>query len=151
MTTEYRKTIVVDFDGVIAQYSGWRGPDHYGEPVPYVQEALDELHVWGWDIVVWTTRGDADGVRNYMREHGLYCDSVNTHDHNPPGCSSKPIAEVYVDDHGWYDVKRRFSWCRVMKRLRKLYRDPRGLDTFLDDAACWGPWWFRLFNIAWGA
>ena len=127
--------VVVDFDGVIAQYDGWKGPDHFGEAMPYAREALQELAEWGLLVIVWTTREDTLQLRDWLTDHGIRPYAINSCEHNPPNTSSKPVAEIYIDDRSWYDVRRRFSWVRVMRRLRKLYQPPR--DTFIDDAAVW--------------
>lgn len=140
-----RKTAVIDLDGVLAEYGGWKGSEHFGKPVQYAKDALTELRVWGWRIIVWTTRGNAAAVALYLENNRIPFDVVNSTAHNPPGCSAKPIATVYIDDRSWYDVERRFSWVRVMKRLRKLYQ-PRPLDLYVDDAAAWAWWPRRLWE-----
>ena len=137
------RTAVVDLDGVIAQYDGWRGSLHFGEPVCYAREALDELSEWGWQIIVWTTRGDVESVREYLDGQAIRADGINTVTHNPPGTSGKPIADVYIDDRCWCSVGRPFSWLRVMRRLRKLYQPP--LNTHIDDAAGWASPVLRFF------
>ena len=43
-----RRTIAVDFDGVIADYDGYKGPGVLGAPRPDVREALALLRVEGW-------------------------------------------------------------------------------------------------------
>ena len=35
-----KKTICVDFDGVIAQYDGFKGNDIFGDPIDGVQSCL---------------------------------------------------------------------------------------------------------------
>ncbi|MCS3133707.1 hypothetical protein NXW30_14985 [Phocaeicola vulgatus] len=38
-----KKTICVDFDGVIAQYDGFKGNDIFGDPIDGVQSAMEVL------------------------------------------------------------------------------------------------------------
>ena len=37
---EYK--VCVDFDGVIAKYDGYRGDEHYGEPIKGAKEFLEK-------------------------------------------------------------------------------------------------------------
>ena len=50
-------TIAVDFDGVIADYDGWKGNQTFGSPRSDVIEALQVLRSEGWKIVIYSTRG----------------------------------------------------------------------------------------------
>jgi hypothetical protein len=48
--------IGVDLDGTLAEYDGWKGPDHIGVPVP---EMLDRVKGWldlGLDVRIFTAR-----------------------------------------------------------------------------------------------
>src|SRR6202000_1693327 len=49
-------TIAVDFDGVVADYDGWKGCDVFGVPRSDVRHVLNILHEEGWKIVIHTTR-----------------------------------------------------------------------------------------------
>lgn len=143
--TEHRKTAVVDLDGTLSEYDKWRGEDHFGEPIPLARDALSELREWGWRIVVFTTRGNVPLVRDWLTEHRIPFDSVNSTDHNPPGTSCKPIADVYFDDRDAHVIgKRPYNWVKAMKRVRKLYQ-PK-LDTQIDDAQAWAMWPARFWR-----
>ena len=115
-----RFTVCVDFDGVIAEYDGWKGHEHFGDPNFGTKDALEMMKGRNWAIIVYTTRGNAE-IAEYMAKHDLQYDWIN---HNPmvqgnnPG---KPIADVYIDDNalrftGWLD-----AWF-VLKRM-----EPKGL------------------------
>lgn len=60
-----RSWIGVDLDGTLAQYSGWRGLDHVGKPVPVmlarVKHWLDE----GYAIKIFTARA-SEGERGIL-------------------------------------------------------------------------------------
>lgn len=134
------KTAVVDLDNTLAEYDKWRGEFHIGAPIPWAYEALSELKEWGWQIIVFTTRGDDRRVADWLVENGFIhlIDWINTTDHNPPNTSHKPIAEVYFDDRDAHCVgERPYNWRKVMKRIRRIYQ-PRPLTTHIDDAAWWG-------------
>ena len=92
-----RKTLAVDFDGVIADYTGWKGEGVHGPPRRDVMEALAILHREGWKIVVHTTRSDAD-ISDYLAAHQVPHDEINSNsDYRNLG--HKPVATVYWDDH----------------------------------------------------
>lgn len=95
-TNGSRRTIAVDFDGVIAEYSGWRGPGILGEPRNDVIRALRELQAEGWKIVIHTTRGEQE-ITGYLTEHKIPHDEINQNrDYRTQG--SKPVADIYWDD-----------------------------------------------------
>lgn len=51
--------IGVDLDGTLAQYEGWQGADHVGEPVPAM---LARVKAWlndGWEVRIFTARVSA--------------------------------------------------------------------------------------------
>jgi hypothetical protein len=91
-----RRTIAVDFDGVIADYDGWKGTGVFGEPRGDVVHALRGLQAEGWKIVIHTTRGE-DEVEGYLAEHAIPHDEINRNsDYQTKGV--KPVADVYWDD-----------------------------------------------------
>ena len=67
--SEHKKTICIDFDGVIHDYSkGWRGIDVYDRPIAGSKEALLAL---GWIIIIYTTRNDTPKLREFLESNGL--------------------------------------------------------------------------------
>jgi adenylylsulfate kinase len=91
-----RRTIAVDFDGVISNYSGWQGPDVLGAPRDDVRSALHALRLDGWKIIVHTTRG-LESVRSYLLREDVPFDEINRNsDYSNEG--PKPVATVYWDD-----------------------------------------------------
>ncbi len=91
-----RRTIAVDFDGVIAEYDGYKGPGVLGAPRPDVRAAMHTLRAEGWKIVIFTTRG-VEEISGYLTEHGFPFDEINSNvDYKTQG--SKPVADVYWDD-----------------------------------------------------
>jgi adenylylsulfate kinase len=94
--TGRRRTLAVDFDGVIADYSGWQGEASLGAPRADVCAALGTLRAEGWKIVVHTTRG-AQAVEPYLRRNSIAFDEINRNsDYSNAG--PKPVATVYWDD-----------------------------------------------------
>jgi hypothetical protein len=96
------KTICVDFDGVIADYSkGWQGNGIFGDPVPGASKVLHKLRLAGWKIIIFTTRGEVDLLAKYFHKNSIPYDEINKNSDNPPGSNNgKPIADVYLDDRG---------------------------------------------------
>ncbi len=95
--TEVRhRSIAVDFDGVIANYGGWRGDYVLGTARADVIEALRRLRIENWKIIVHTTRG-AEIVREYLIKADIPFDEINTNSEYATG-SPKPVATVYWDD-----------------------------------------------------
>jgi adenylylsulfate kinase len=91
-----RRTLAVDFDGVIAEYNGWLGRGVLGEPRQDVVEALRILASEGWKIIVYTTRHPGDVIQ-HLRACSVPFDEINRNsDYQNDG--SKPVATVYWDD-----------------------------------------------------
>ena len=91
-----RRTIAVDFDGVVAEYDGYKGFGVLGEPRRDVLEALLELRSEGWKIVIHTTRSEQE-ISGYLTGHGIPFDEINRNsDYNTSG--PKPVADLYWDD-----------------------------------------------------
>lgn len=97
-----KKTIAVDLDGVLAQYSGWQGLEHFGRPLPYAGQFMERLKSLG-HVMVYTTRtnaschpdysGDAlvSVVKDWLDKYNIPYDRIYEGE-------GKPIASAYVDD-----------------------------------------------------
>lgn len=56
--------IGVDFDGTLAEYSGWKGPDHLGRPIPLMVERVKGWLAEGKEVRIFTARVAATGERS---------------------------------------------------------------------------------------
>jgi len=69
------KTIAIDFDGVLAQYEGWKGEEHLGTPLPGALDFIKALCDAGYEVVIFTTRaGTSQGIdrlEGWLMFHGL--------------------------------------------------------------------------------
>jgi len=85
-----RPIVCVDLNGVLDQYSGWRGPQHWDAPREGAAAFLRELRERGYRVVIHTTRWADDAVA-WLRQHGLLAlvDEVT---------GEKRAAHVFVDD-----------------------------------------------------
>jgi hydroxymethylpyrimidine pyrophosphatase-like HAD family hydrolase len=99
---EHKKTICVDFDGTITDYSaGFQGVGKFGEPLPEVAKYMQKLQQDGWMIIIFTTRGEVTLLSRYLREHDIPFSYINHNPNNPSNANlGKPMADVYLDDRG---------------------------------------------------
>ena len=85
------KTVCLDFDGVLADYHGWKDIDTLDLPYPGAKEFVRRCVDAGYAIKVHTTR-KAHRVWDWLQENGFEgVDSVT---------NLKPKAMVYIDDRG---------------------------------------------------
>lgn len=91
-------TVAVDLDGTLAEYTEWKGPDHFGKPRRGAKKMLEEFQRRGYRIIIWTCRKDHAKVRAWLHEHELPFDYINEHPDAQPGDSPKVHAHAYVDD-----------------------------------------------------
>ena len=102
-----KKTIAIDFDGVIHRYSkGWQGMGNaYDPPNPGAVAAIKELNQRGYRLVVFSSR-NVDIIKEWLSKHDLseYFDEIT---------NTKIPARVYIDDRGY----RFTSWEKTMEEL----------------------------------
>jgi hypothetical protein len=48
--------IACDLDGTLAQYDGWRGVEHIGDPIPLVYERVKAALAKGYQVSIFTAR-----------------------------------------------------------------------------------------------
>jgi hypothetical protein len=92
-------TVALDFDGVLSDYSGWRGHDAPLEaPVAGAIQAIRDYQDAGFEVVIYTTRADSvksiARIIQWLKEWGLEYARVNKIDIT----SLKPPAIIYIDD-----------------------------------------------------
>lgn len=127
---ETKRTIAIDFDGVLAKYNGWKGLDHIGKPYSGAIDFVEGL-MRDFEIVVHTCRtnpaiGDAKGqspdklasrIYVWLKANGF-----------PEGVkvwagAGKPIAAVYIDDRAIHCEPGLASDARIY--FRELQREIR--------------------------
>jgi len=103
---DWQKTVAIDLDGTLAHYQGWSGQfTPIGPPIIdsrgfSAQHFTQVLRDAGFRIIIFTCRGDLEDVARWLNEHQVAYDGINSTCHNAPGSSSKPVADVYLDDRG---------------------------------------------------
>lgn len=89
-----RPTICLDFDGVLARYSGFKGKQSIGDPIDGSIAFTRQLHQT-CKIVIYSGRiqseEDRDAVETWLKRHRYAFDEIHTGGH-------KPRAHAYVDD-----------------------------------------------------
>ena len=84
-----KRPLSIDFDGVIAEYDGWKGVSHYGNPMPGAKEFLEKLKSVGLGFSISTVR-DIKSVRKWFEKYKMPF---------PKEITNKKIkAPVYIDD-----------------------------------------------------
>lgn len=117
-----RKTVCVDFDGVIADYSkGFQGPTIFGDPIPGAKEALAKIKSQGADIIIFTCRENTLDLREYLRVNQIPYDSINSNPDQPENTNEgKPVADAYIDDKA---VAFQGDWEETKADLRELIQN----------------------------
>ena len=105
---DWKKTICIDFDGVIAEYNGWKGPEFYGRPKKGAKEFLEKIQSKGFKIVIFTIR-PRKTVCNWFKENKIITpDSIT---------NVKIPAIVYIDDRA---LKFNGDFLTFMPELHKF-------------------------------
>ena len=98
-----QKTICIDFDGVIHDYSkGWQGEDVFGQMIPNADTGTATLKKNGWTIIIFTTRKKTAKIgKSGWQENNISYDHINAKTRiNRNIQAAKIIADVYLDDRG---------------------------------------------------
>ncbi|MFQ5743802.1 MAG: hypothetical protein ACE5HV_09470 [Acidobacteriota bacterium] len=111
-------TLVVDFDGTIAEWSPRGFPD-IGEPVEDARYFLELLKSEGWKIIIYSCRNglvhEAQMAR-WLQQHRIPYDEIN---HNPdyPWAAGKPVGDIYLDDRG---LQFGGSWQEAYRQVQEF-------------------------------
>jgi hypothetical protein len=126
-----KKTLAIDFDGVLHGYSkGWQGGKIYDDPIPGAKAGMQKLMDAGYELVIFSTRNydrfgvDGDLQANQVNEMTAWLDE---HDipyhriHTEPG---KPLCKLFVDDNAY-----RFEgdWAKAVKDIETILSKPKAL------------------------
>ena len=108
-----RRTVCLDFDGVINSYrSGWTGVDSIPDPpIHGTDRAIARLRQ-EYRVVIHSARcSSAEGrsaIEKWLLKHGIEVDEV---------CEHKPPAMVYIDDRA---IRFRGNWADTMTELQEF-------------------------------
>ena len=139
-----KKTVCIDLDGTLAQWDGWKGLDHIGDPFPGAVEFVNKLSK-KYRIVIYTCRckyqsdfmeteiiKECDDkvpqqdikiylinkVKDWLHKHGFIYDHVYSG-------HGKPSATAYIDDRAaecnpQTNSMNTMVWYNVMNRIEQL-------------------------------
>jgi hypothetical protein len=111
--TQLRRTLCLDFDGVLHSYrSGWCGADIIPDPpIHGTREAIARLRQQ-YRVVVHSTRCHSDegrrAVNAWLERHQIVVDEV---------CEHKPPALAYIDDRA---IRFRGNWDEMLDEIRQF-------------------------------
>lgn len=75
MNNDTNPWIGVDLDGTLAEYHGWKGAEHIGEPIPAMLELVKQWQSKGQNVKIFTARAvvpeQIPFVKAWALEHGL--------------------------------------------------------------------------------
>lgn len=117
LPVEVKKSVIVDFDGVLHRYSdGWKDGTIYDPPVEGAKEAMAELQHLGFRVVIHSCRcrldkQDCEAQRRAMKawllKHKIPYDELHAG-------GGKPWGVLYIDDNAYrYDPT--VEWSRQMR------------------------------------
>jgi len=103
-----RKTIATDLDGIIVEYDGWKGPEHFGKLQEGVKERLRRLSR-DHDLILFSCRmantEAAAHVYNFLEREGILNYFKNL-------TAVKPLADYFLDDKAcssWEELERKLG------------------------------------------
>lgn len=124
------KTICIDIDGTIVNYTDWIDNTHFGKVLDGAPEATQQLHKKGWFIIIYTTRADKEVIEKFLSDNGFYFDSINENPYQPKNAKGgKPIADIYVDDRAicfngsWEDTLKEIGNFKPWEERKNMKED----------------------------
>ena len=107
-----KKTICVDFDGVINSYKNGFGNGEFEEPIDGAIKGIVRLMKRGYNIVILTARENHRDIEDYISNHMRELDYHEFTDQFEV-TNVKPIAIAYIDDRAvrfttWADMLNYF-------------------------------------------
>jgi hypothetical protein len=133
-----KPTVAVDLDGVLAEYDGWKGVKHIGDPIPGARQFIERLREH-FRVVLFTTRTSTINCREgvtlfditsrlecWLSKHRIEVDDI----HTGPG---KPLCAAIIDD--------RAVSCRPQADARgpdMAYREALMMTLMLARGVEWG-------------
>ena len=103
-----KKTIALDFDGVLNNYTGWKGEKCLYTPLPGLEDFLSTLNE-EYDVVIFTCR-DIRKVYTWLEKYDLrkYVKVVT---------ETKPKAMIYIDDRA---LKFEGNYIETLNKINKF-------------------------------
>jgi len=118
-----RKRLMIDFDGVIHEYTEWNDGKLNG-PISGAKEAIDKLKE-DYDIIIFTTRASKTengpevteqlikDVGDFLDQHNIYFDLIT---------ADKMGAQAYIDDKG---IRFEGDWDVILNKIIEIEGSPQ--------------------------
>ena len=103
------RTICIDFDGVIAEYDGWKGSEFFGKPLEGAKDFLMILLSSNLKVVIFTIR-PKEKIIEWFQYYKLPLPQDIT--------DVKIPAVVYIDDRG---LKFNGDFCSLLNELKNYH------------------------------
>lgn len=71
MSKNGKHHFAIDLDGTLLAYCGWKGEDHFGDPLPGAVEWVKAALADGHEVTVFTTRTNQERVHAALVERGF--------------------------------------------------------------------------------
>ncbi len=113
-----KKIAAIDLDGIILEdFDGEFDQEKFGDTKEGAKKGLQELWERGFEIVVWTCRGNLEPVRQVLEEREIPYDYINYHPlpFMDNAISRKVYADLYIDDRG---LGCPTSWDKIIEEIR---------------------------------
>lgn len=118
-----RKTVSIDFDGVIHSYDqGWKDGSIYGQMIPGAKEAIERMLECGARVFILSSRPAvqiASWMIQQMPDTNFYLIPPTQEFWNTPGLvgitNRKLPAHIYIDDRGFRFVNWSDAWDQIIK------------------------------------
>ena len=131
MSEKKKKTICIDFDGVLADYSnGFQGKDVFGDMIPGADVGTKVLRDNGNTIIIHTTRPATDKLKKWLDDY------INENPNQPEDSKEcKLIADIYIDDRGITFRGRWDEWfIREIAEFKPWEKEKKDLEKDMKDA-----------------
>lgn len=101
-----KRTLAIDFDGVMNLYTGWKGEDELYQPRSGLADFLNTLRRDEWTIIIYSTR-DPEKIKEWLKAHKyeFLIDGIS---------NKKPMATCYLDDRA---VNFNGDWTDALAKL----------------------------------
>ena len=96
---------------------GWLGDNVFGKPVENADKGTLKLKEQGWTIIVFTCRGNTPELRKWLKQNNITYDYINENPEGVQNDTGKPIADIYLDDHG---LKFNGDWDTSIKEIENF-------------------------------
>lgn len=125
------KSVCIDIDGTISRYIEWVDSKTFGEVLPHCAQTIHHLKADGWQVIIYTTRGDKKEIANFLEANNVPYDAINENPNQPENAKDgKPLADVYVDDRAihfdgdWEGVYDKISNFRTWEEQPEVLQSP---------------------------